>query len=313
MVSAICNAATLEGGFLAWSRLASSGWVVETANLDGSGVEVIAANASSPLGVAADKSGNIYYTEINRGGVSGQPGEVIRTNLAGTRSSIIYTASGSNTLGSIDLVGSNIYWAESLGVFSTSELHTADMDGLGGRVIPVDIPQTSPPYKPFGDIGIDEAFGKIFWSYSGTNSNIVSSNIDGSNSQEILSGIYNRGAFGLDKNNRFIYFSGGSSSSPSASSLFRSNYDGTDVQQILGLGVNISGIEVDNAAGWIYWREGNDAIRRADLNDVSSIETIYSGGGIRGFTVVSAVPVPPAIILFISGIVVLCRFATVKI
>lgn len=297
-ISSTAHAATLENGFLAWARWTTSvSGVIETANLDGSGTQIIAPNATTPISVTSDRLGDIYYTELS-GGSSGTPGKVIKTNLSGSVSSTIYTAPDSNRLGAIDMDHSKLYWS-SLGVLaSPNELHSSDLDGMNESVIPVENPQ--PGNKQFRNISIDNDYGKIFWSFSGTNSNIVSSNLDGSNSEVILPGLYDKGAFSLDRGNQFVYYAGDSTSSDS--SIYRSNYDGSDAQLFLELGVIISGIEVDEAAEWIYWSEGNSFIRRANINDLSTIETVFSGSGLRGFTVVSAVPVPPAIWLFGSGL-----------
>ncbi len=122
--------------------------------------------------------------------------------------------------------------------------------------------------------------GRIVWNDI-NNSQFLSANFDGSDVQTLFTASVTTAGFDIDRVNDKFYWQ-------SVDGVFRADFDGSNFEQIItptdtntslpavgGSTANVLGLEVDPVAGFVYWIDQDDNIRRADL-DGSNPTTLFS-------------------------------------
>ena len=177
------------GGKIYWTEETSSNiGKIHSANLDGSGAQVLKELMSLPYGIALDSANSKLYltnsrSKIRRMNVDGtefeanfiqgldspthlavssgnvywiEDGDSVRfANVAGTKV-VRDIVTGSNAIGGIAIGGSKVYWTEQTGE-TTGSIRSANLGGTGvANVITLNA-------VPRG-IAVDVADGKIFWT-----------------------------------------------------------------------------------------------------------------------------------------------------
>ena len=119
---------------------------------------------------------------------------------------------------------------------------------------------------------------KIYWGDSQTN-DIRRSNLDGSNTEILISGQSTPRGIKIDVNGGHFYWMDGA-----ANVLRRANLDGSNVTTIVsGLSVAID-LTLDLDKGFIYFTDnGDDRIYRSNL-DGSNLQTILNNGDLTNPT-----------------------------
>ena len=124
------------------------------------------------------------------------------------------------------------------------------------------------------NIALDVAGGKIYWTEE-RGHRIQRANLDGTNIQDVITGLYRPYGIALDIPGGKIYWM-----EEDDHRIRRSNLDGTNVQDVV-TGLNEpENIALDVAGGKIYWTESSeDRIQRANLDgsDVHVVVTDLDG------------------------------------
>ena len=124
-------------------------------------------------------------------------------------------------------------------------------------------------------IALDVEGGKIYWTlFAGTpRSKIQRANLNGSNVEDVVTGLPEPTAIALDTAGKKMYWT-----DTYGSKIQRANLDGSYVEDIVIGGLNSPhGIALDVAAAKMYWTNyGEDLIQRANL-DGSNVEDLVGG------------------------------------
>lgn len=159
----------------------------------------------------------------------------------------------------IEVDAGTIYWANAdLGIFS------AELDGSNQTTIISGGVSTFPV-----DIGIDFGGQKIYWT-DGTTQRIQRANLDGSNIEDLVTGLGSPRGLALDLLSDKIYWS-----DPITHKIQRANLDGSNVEDLVSTGINEPfGMSLDLAGNRMYWVDEHEKrIQRANL-DGSNLETL---------------------------------------
>jgi len=152
------------------------------------------------------------------------------------------------------------------GTQSNSSLSTVTTDGSSNQTI------INGLASQIRRIRVDAKIGLVFWTAGSTNA-IYSSNLDGTNLTQIISGLANPNSLALDTRNNIIYFG-----ETNTQTLWKVNYDGTGLMLINASPGLTQGLVVDEQNDYLYWTDfstGN--INRSDL-DGSNQTLIYNAG-----------------------------------
>jgi DNA-binding beta-propeller fold protein YncE len=155
------------------------GGQVMAANVDGSGVQVIAGGMIHPGGIAVDEAhGKVYWTEL-AGHFDGN-GSIQRSNLDGSNLETILSGIDEANGLAIDPIAGKLYWPELRG----HKIQSANLDGssLADVLTGLDNPAQI-------DLSLSE--GKMYWTNGGgqTPNAIFRSNLDGTGVETLISGV----------------------------------------------------------------------------------------------------------------------------
>lgn len=174
----------VAGGKIYWTDWLSSPPRIQRANLDGSNIEdIVTTGLKWPDSIALDvANGKVYWTDL-------LTGKIQRANLDGSNVQDIATTGRVPAGGGIalDIAGGKMYWVD----VTSSTIWRANLNGSNVQKV-----VTTSPDDP-GDIALDVAGGKIYWTYTEfdddtdtyTNGKIQRANLDGSNVQDIVTGL----------------------------------------------------------------------------------------------------------------------------
>ena len=143
---------------------------IQSANLDGSGIQNVMQNIRNPNDLAL-AGGNVYWTESNHGSVR-------FVNLKGQKQ-VRVISTGDDPAGSLAIAGGKVYWTEKVGE-SGGTINVANLNGSGAKEI-VSILAT-----PVG-IAVDTARSKLYWTNS--RGRIQAASLDGSSIRNVVSGL----------------------------------------------------------------------------------------------------------------------------
>ena len=142
---------------------------IQSANLDGSGIQNVLQNLSEPADIALS-GGKVYWTHSN-GGVG-------FVNLTGQKQ-VRNISNGADAAGSLVIHGRKVYWTERTGE-SGGRVNSANLDGTGVTEL------ASILAVPSG-IAVDTARSKLYWTNS--RGRIQSADLNGSGIRNVVDGL----------------------------------------------------------------------------------------------------------------------------
>ncbi len=219
---------------------------IRSANLDGSGVQVVVPGLTSPQGIAIDKvARKMYWTD---------PPRVQRADLTGANVETIVTVAGGVPRGiAVDGSAGKVYWA------AGAKVQRSNLDGSNVQDLVTGLNAAT-------GIALDNA-GRMFWT-DVNNDVIQSANLDGSNVQTVL----NQDGWGIaiDCATRQMYWT-------VTSGIRRANLDGSNVQTIVTGLTWSSAITVEGRDGKLYWSDRiTQKVQRSNL-DGSNVQDLVTG------------------------------------
>ena len=228
------------------------------ANLDGTDLTPIVAEAGNPTGlVLDDREDRLYWARDDSGSVrsattSGADVTTVVTGL--TRALGLAFKPDPTTI---------LYVSD----YVTNTLNRVGTDGSGQAALLSGLPHLR-------GIKVDAANGKLYWAEAGPY-RLRRSNLDGSGIEDVLTDL--QGApyeLALDPAGEKIYWT----EYYGVLGIRRANLDGTEVEDLVLSGLaQPLGIELDLPAGKMYWADYDlGSIYRADL-DGSAVELLLSG------------------------------------
>ena len=217
---------------------------------------------------AQDTAVPMYWTDW-------QAGKIQQAHLDGSNVQDLVPGIGHPIGIAVDLAGGKMYWTDkSVTVHhdpnATNRILRANLNGTGIEtlVITRNAPQSGHTYF---NIALDVAGGKMYWAVSGDPEwrKIQRANLDGTNVEDLVTGVKNPIGIALDLSRGKMYWA-----DCSAGKIQRANLDGTNVEDIV-LGLNCPhNLALDRSRNKIYWTDWTlHKIQRANL-DGSNIEDI---------------------------------------
>ena len=268
--------------YMYWAEWGSG--KIRRANLDGSNVQDIVDTGYFPVGITIDLSGGkLYWTDKTSNNHLDPNGtnRVVRANLDGTDIEVLF--SEKNTPDSqftyfqivLDPTEGKMYWSRA--VFVPPEegaILRANLDGsnvekiITGLGRPVDV--TVWDSGPRG-LTLDLSMGKLYWGHCASGK-IQRANLDGSNVEDIITGLGCIQDVEFDVNGEKIYWS-----DEQTGTIHRADIDGSNAEELAGGFSNPHTVVFDSFTRKIYWTSHNDgAMYRANY-DGSNQEEIISG------------------------------------
>lgn len=227
--------------------------------LDGSGTttDILNLVGKAGIGLAYDATNEkIYFSDFDTYPL----GNIWRADLDGSNAEIIVSNIGDPYGLVVDEINSKIYWVDDDGNISR-----ANLDGSSAEIGIVNISGGQ-----WRAIALDVENSKMY-AYEVNEENLYVADLDGTNPQILISGIYGY-AIAVDTVNNKIYFD------DQNEEIFGvANLDGSNIQTIDPDGTRIYGIQIDNENNKLYW-SGRDTgeLYRADL-DGSNREILATG------------------------------------
>jgi hypothetical protein len=191
-------------------------------------------------------------------------GNIVSANLDDTSDTVtVYEYSSFDLPQDVDLDNKNkrIYFI----ITNPSKIGWKYFDGSGGQV--QNVPELTNPQS----MVIDDINDKLY-IYDFTTKKIIKTNLDGSNIQDVATGLVNVADLEIDTQNKKLYVS-----NKDQNMIQTINLDNTsDIVNVLtGLHTNRS-ITLDLYNNKIYWDESGTTIKRANL-DGSNVEVFLTG------------------------------------
>jgi PKD repeat protein len=227
-------------------------WMVERANLDGTGRETVLYDGTMvPVGIAVDSAEEKVYWVEKPGGYS-DPAEIWKANLDGSLAKVYASGWYSNESGpwflAVDSVGGRLYWYEMNHPYS-------------GPTIPVSLPDP-----------LDSTMKKsIHWTP-----------VDGFVDHELVGDLRKSTAIALDvglpQGARYVYWT-----DPTNDRVLRCKYDEPTMPTLPAPAVYVclladspQALAIDADSGNIYW-SNDEGIHRANLSFPAQQELIFPG------------------------------------
>ena len=183
---------------------------------------------------------------------------------------------------------SKMYWADQ----GTDKIQRANLDGSQVEDVVTALPQwvRSSRVSGPGDIALDGAAGKIYWTVwdsdlrrTGGRNNIQRANLDGSQVEDVvtaLPGVRRPNGLALDLAAGKIYWTNTFHEDEQGNDkIQRANLDGSQIEDLVTSGLEWPiGISLDVAASKMYWADTHaNKIQRANL-DGSQVEDLITSG-----------------------------------
>lgn len=255
---------------------AESNGKVRRADLNGANTESVITGLETPEGFSAGALPELIYTET--GTVVGSPAilwadrqtaAIRRVNVNNLNvENIIANVPEASAL-ALDLTRSQIYWTET----DTGKIRRANLNGSNVQDL---ITGLTGPLS----IALDLVSGKIYWTnqnwdrFTGaiTASTIQRANLNGSNVQDIVTGLGTVEGIALNTATGKVYWT-----DSEVGTIQRANLNGSNVEDLVNGTRSPSDIALDAAGGKMYWADyERKEISRANLNG-SNVETLVTG------------------------------------
>lgn len=229
--------------------------------LDGSGAVSDIYDMAGKGGVGLTYSAldqKIYFSDFNLY----PSGNIWRMDVDGTNVEAIVSDIGDPYAIAIDETAEKIYWVDDDGNVSR-----ANLDGSSPEIGFFNVPGAS-----WRALALDVENNKMY-VYDANIEDLYAVDMDGSNAQIIISGIYGY-AILVDTVNDKIYFD-----DQNDAQLKVADLDGTNIQMVNDNGTRIYGMAIDHDTNKLYW-SGRDSgeLYRADL-DGANLEVLKTGLG----------------------------------
>ncbi len=227
--------------------------------LDNSGTttDILDVAGKAGVGMAYDEiNDKVYFSDFDT-----YPfGNIWRMNPDGSGLEAIVSNIGDPYAIALDVPGNKIYWVDDDGNVSK-----ANLDGSNQQIGILNMPSAL-----WRAISLDVENNKMY-VYEANAEDLYVVNLDGSNPQIIISGIYGYAVL-VDTVNDKIYFD-----DQNDELLKVANLDGSNIQTIDNNGTRIYGMDIDHEEGKLYW-SGRDSgeLYRANL-DGSNKEVLKTG------------------------------------
>jgi sugar lactone lactonase YvrE len=238
----------LVGGKVYWTTV--DDLTIRRANLNGSNMETLLTTSPNPtFSITIDNVANKIYWVIGGGSK-----KVQRSNLDGTSVEDVVTNAGATPFGlALDKVNNKIYWVD------FEKIQKADLAGTNMQTV---ISRTLTPFV----IDLDLEEEKIYTSTFGQG-NIQRCNIDGSNPEDLVTGIPNTNyvvELDLLSDTKKMYWT---QSNGTVGKIQKANLDGSNVQDVVPNLASPRGIALDVEGNKIYWTDFvTKKIQRANLD-----------------------------------------------
>ena len=252
----------VAGGKIYWTD--SEAGAIRRANLDGSDIEHLM-EWEGVMGFALDlDQGRLYWT--------GNRGTIHRANLDGTNVEDLFAPEVRGPYGiALDARGRKMYWSDLV----AGSIHRSDLDGSGIEVLITGLDQPKGMALSGGNriYWADSGTGNIYWADSGTGK-IQAGNVDGSQVEDIVTGLDRPDAVALDRGGSKIYWT-------EEGSIQRSNLNGSLVEAIVTASDEVDyygAIALDRGRSKLYWTStdwGRGTIKRSNL-DGSQVEEVVT-------------------------------------
>ena len=240
--------------------LTSSRGKVQQMNLNGSGFQPdLIVNLEAPRGIAVDAAGGkVYWTEQT----GDRSGRIRRANLNGSNVQLVKELTSAPQGLTVDTANGKLYLTNSWGKVQRMNLNGSSFQP--NLIVNLNAPQ---------GVAVDVAGGKVYWTEEGK---IRRANLDGSNRQDVATGLGTPGAIFLQTIPVEILIR--ESQRPpmywvNAGVGTLQGLTGSSVDRLVPNVQNATSVAVDMAGGKVYWAEqtGNNSgrIRRANLNGTS--------------------------------------------
>ena len=281
-VSTLTSRAQTPSRYVYWTDSAWAGGIpkIRRANLDSSNVQDLVTGIGHPVGITLDWSaGKMYWTDKSTT-IHEKPNarnRVLRANLDGTNIETLVTTrsvpQSAHTYFDIalDTAAGKMYWAVWSEANDGNKIQRANLDGTNIEDIVTQLASSADPLHSKGprDIALDLSQGKIYWALCGL-SKIQRANLDGTNIEDIITGLDCPHNIALDFSSGKIYWIGWAT----AGKIQRANFNGSNIEDLVdGLNSPVD-ITLDTLNGKMYWAEfGEGKIHRANL-DGTNIEDI---------------------------------------
>ncbi len=255
---------------------ADSAGKVRRADLNGSDIEGVITGLETPEGFSAGALPTLIYTET--GTVLGSPAiywadrqtaAIRRVNINNLKVENVITDVPDSSAIALDLTRGQIYWTET----DTGKIRRANLNGSNVQDLIIGL--TGPL-----SIALDLVRGKMYWtnqdwdSFTGTvtASTIQRADLNGSNVQDIATGLGTVAGIALDTAMGKVYWT-----DSETGTIQRANLNGSNVEDLVDGTRSPSGIALDTAGGKMYWAdyEGKE-ISRANLNG-SNVQPLVTG------------------------------------
>jgi len=238
--------------------------------LDGSGTttDVLDLVGRVGVGLAYDATNEkLYFSDFD----TPPFGNIWRMDLDGSNLTNIASNINDPYGITIDHTNGKIYWVDNDGNVSR-----ANLDGSSPEIGVLNVPGAE-----WRDISLDVENDKMYIIDASINDRLYVADLDGSNGQDLITGLFGYGV-AVDTQNDKLYYD-----DQLAGELKVANLDGTNIQTIDTNGTRIYGIIIDNEAGKLYWsgRDSGELIR-ANL-DGTDREVLKDGlGSPRGIALI---------------------------
>ena len=281
--SELSNELAIAGGKIYFVSGRHNETVIERANLDGTGSEIVTNRPATTLALDV-ANGKIYWTEYD--------GKILRANLDGTGTEEYMIASDTSRWGlTVDVADRKVLWIERTekelaeGGQVTSTIRRANPDGsaLQDLVVAtfVDI-----PYVNAREIAVDVLDRRMYWAdlhqpIDGPHTFMIQrADLDGSGFQVVHSSPWplghELGGMAFDFVGRKLYWVEAVEGTAGwTNTIKRANLDGTSPQDLLTVEQDVWAIAVDPVGGRAYWRDEN-AIRSANLDGTDQRDLVVT-------------------------------------
>jgi hypothetical protein len=245
-----------------WAEL--SGTAVKRSDLGGTNVEVLVDaldGLQGAAGVVADRpTGRFYFVD---------GGRIMRANFDGSGVETLVTNMSNATRIAVDGMGGKMYWIRSQA--PSGQLWRANLNGTNAELLlNINAPK---------DLALDVEAGKVYWTYAPNlacpNAKIQRASLDGSNVEDVVTGIMLPNGLALDLVNDTIYWS----ERCGVDVFRRANLDGSNIETLFQFASTILEMDVEPLIGKVYFTEvsGQPSILRCNL-DGSGLEPVIGAG-----------------------------------